>query len=67
MASLLGTWGRDSRQMELTYKGKGQQLFLKETGKKITRFPSVFELMKKCIRRTKGEDTVCLAHILNQL
>lgn len=70
MASLLGSRGIDSRQMKLTYKGKGQQLFLRET-EKMTSFPSVLALIKDIyiyMRPTKGEDVAaCLAHIISTL
>lgn len=42
VASLLGTQGLESRQMKLTYKGKGEQLFLSETRGGNHLFPLCF-------------------------
>lgn len=52
--------------MKLTYKGKGQQLFLRET-EKMTSSSPVFALIKGNIytRAAKGEDAV--AHVINKL
>lgn len=66
MASLLGSRGIDSRQMKLTYKGKGQQLFLRggngEKASPVSR--SVFEFMKKMYKTNQRwrHDVMCRAH-----